>query len=129
MARAGRPVSIDDMGQLAPRLPRSSAYRHLVDLEQAGAVRRVAAGDGFSCFELAEDITEHHHLVCTRCGKMVDATPTPAFAATVRRYLAGLASSSGFVIEDHRLDVLGACPACQEASGTAAPVATRQEHG
>jgi hypothetical protein len=51
-------------------------------------VRRVAASDGFSRFELAEDITEHHHhLVCTRCGKMIDATPTAAFAEAIRRYL------------------------------------------
>ena len=117
LAKVGRPVSIDAIEQLAPRLPRSSAYRHLADLEQAGVVRRVAASDGFSRFELAEDITEHHHhLVCTRCGKMIDATPTAAFAEAMRRYLAGLASSNGFSVDDHRLDVLGACAACQEGS-------------
>ncbi len=130
LAKVGRPVSIDAIEQLAPRLPRSSAYRHLADLEQAGVVRRVAASDGFSRFELAEDITEHHHhLVCTRCGKMIDATPTAAFAEAMRRYLASLASSNGFAVDDHRLDVLGACAACQESSGMAAPVPTGQEDG
>jgi Fe2+ or Zn2+ uptake regulation protein len=135
LARAGCPVSIDAIEQLAPRLPRSSAYRHLADLEQAGVVRRVAASDGFSRFELAEDITDHHHhhhhhhRVCTRCGKMIDATPTPAFAEATRRYLAGLASSNGFAVDNHRLDVLGACAACQEGSGMAAPVPTGQDNG
>jgi Fe2+ or Zn2+ uptake regulation protein len=114
LVMAGHPVSIGDIAQMAPRLPRSSAYRHLVDLQQAGIVRRVAANDEFSRFELAEDITEHHHhLLCTRCGKIVDVTTPPAFEQAMSRYLEGLASSNGFLIDDHRLDVLGACATCR----------------
>jgi len=114
LAKAGRPVSIGDIAQAAPSLPRSSAYRHLVDLQQAGVVRRVTANDEFSRFELAEGITEHHHhLLCTRCGKVTDVTPSPAFEAAMSTYLAGLADTDGFATDDHRLDVLGACAACQ----------------
>src|ERR1039458_6641288 len=76
LVRAGRPVSIGDIADRLPSLPRSSAYRHLVDLEVAGVVRRVAGGDEFARFELAEDLTEHHHhLVCVECGKVIDVTP------------------------------------------------------
>jgi Fe2+ or Zn2+ uptake regulation protein len=42
---AGYPVSIGDIADRLPDLPRSSAYRHLVDLQVAGVVRRVAAKD------------------------------------------------------------------------------------
>lgn len=114
LAKAGHPVTIEDIGELAPRLPRSSAYRHLVDLQQCGVVRRVAANDGYYRFELAEDITEHHHhLMCTSCGKVIDVTPTPAFETAMASYLDGLSSSNGFVSNDHRLDVLGACASCR----------------
>jgi len=117
LAKAGHPVSIGDIAALAPQLPRSSAYRHLVDLQQAGVVRRVSTNDEFSRFELAEDLTEHHHhhLLCTRCGRVIDVTPTPEFEHAMKKYLAGLARSNGFAADDHRLDVLGACAACQLA--------------
>jgi Fur family transcriptional regulator, ferric uptake regulator len=117
LAGAGHPVSIDDICGRAPRLPRSSAYRHLVELQQVGVVRRVAANDDYSRFELAEDITEHHHhLLCTCCGKVLDVTPTPAFEQAMARYLDNLASTSGFVGTDHRLDVLGTCATCRQAA-------------
>jgi Fur family transcriptional regulator, ferric uptake regulator len=115
LAKAGHPVSIEDIAERAPRLPRSSAYRHLVDLQQAGVVRRVSAHDEYSRFELAEEITEHHHhLLCTSCGKVLDVTPTPAFEQAMAKYLDGLAAVNGFLGLDHRLDVLGSCSECRE---------------
>jgi len=115
LARAGNPVSIEDIAERAPRLPRSSAYRHLVDLQQAGVVRRVAANDDHSRFELAEDITEHHHhLLCTSCGGVIDVTPTPAFEKAMARYLDDMTNSNGFVSSDHRLDVIGTCATCRD---------------
>jgi Fur family transcriptional regulator, ferric uptake regulator len=117
LAEAGHPVSIEDIAERAPRLPRSSAYRHLVDLQVAGVVRRVAANDDYSRFELAEDITEHHHhLLCTNCGKVIDVTPTPAFEEAMTKYLDGLLATNGFVTIDHRLDVLGTCSNCREGA-------------
>lgn len=122
LAKAGHPVSIEDIAERAPRLPRSSAYRHLVDLQQAGVVRRVAANDEYFRFELAEEITEHHHhLVCTNCGKVIDVTPTAAFEQAMARYLDNLATANGFVSQDHRLDVLGACASCRDDRGDRVP--------
>lgn len=115
LAEAGHPVSIEDIARMAPRLPRSSAYRHLVDLQQAGLVRRISVNDEHYRFELAEDITEHHHhLLCTRCGKILDVTPTPGFEQAMAHYLRHLMTASGFHALDHRLDVLGACAHCQD---------------
>jgi Fur family transcriptional regulator, ferric uptake regulator len=110
---AGHPVSIADISGALPELPRSSAYRHLVDLQSAGVVRRVAANDEFARFELAEDLTEHHHhLLCTACGTVIDITPSRAFERTVARHLDGLAEAAGFVPQAHRVDVLGVCASC-----------------
>src|SRR5215470_13171558 len=61
LVSVGHPVSIEDIAERLPDLPRSSAYRHLTDLHAAGLVRRVTASDEFTRFELAEDLTEHHH--------------------------------------------------------------------
>jgi Fe2+ or Zn2+ uptake regulation protein len=111
---AGHPVSIGDIAELRPNIPRSSAYRHLVDLQQAGVVRRIAANDEFARFELAEDLTEHHHhLLCVNCGKVIDVTPPAALERSVTKSLTDLADAAGFQLHSHRLDVLGVCSTCQ----------------
>ena len=113
LVELGRPVSIGDIASALPDLPRSSAYRHLLDLQTAGVVRRVAANDEFARFELAEDLTEHHHhLLCTGCGRVVDITPSAAFERTVTRHLDELAQAEGFAPQNHRIDVLGLCTSC-----------------
>lgn len=113
----GRPVSIGDIADRLPELPRSSAYRHLVDLEVAGLVRRVAASDEFARFELAEDLTEHHHhLVCVECGRVVDVTPSSEFESILASTVNQLTDAEGFEPQSHRLDVLGLCSECRKAT-------------
>jgi len=110
----GQPVSISDIAARLPHVPRSSAYRHLVDLQSAGVVRRIAAKDEFARFELAEDLTEHHHhLLCTVCGRVIDVTPTHAFERTVARMVLELAAQQEFHPTSHALDVVGHCADCQ----------------
>lgn len=114
LADEGHPVSIGDIADRLPQLPRSSAYRHLVDLQGAGVVRRVAAGDEFARFELAEDLTEHHHhLLCVSCGKVTDVTPSSSFERQVSRTVEELADDLGFEPQGHRLDVIGLCSGCR----------------
>ncbi len=113
LGTAGNPVSITEIARSLPDLPRSSAYRNLVDLESAGLVRRVVAHDDFARFELAEDLTEHHHhLLCTICGRVIDVTPTPAFERTVADTVHELAAQQGFRPTSHALDVTGHCADC-----------------
>jgi Fur family transcriptional regulator, ferric uptake regulator len=114
LASHGHPVSISDIAAELPDVPRSSAYRHLFDLQAAGLVRRVAASDEFARFELAEDLTEHHHhLLCTICGRVIDVTPTPAFERTVAKMVEELTAREGFVPTSHALDVIGHCSNCR----------------
>jgi Fe2+ or Zn2+ uptake regulation protein len=113
LVAAGRPVSISDVAEGLPDLPLSSAYRHLADLQIAGLVRRVAANDEFARFELAEDLTEHHHhLQCVACGTVIDFTPSAAFERNVTKTVDKLAETEGFQPHSHRLDVLGLCADC-----------------
>jgi len=109
----GHPVSIGDIAERLPDLPRSSAYRHLTDLQAAGLIRRVAASDEFTRFELAEDLTEHHHhLLCISCGKVTDVTPPEGFEHQVAAAVSDIAADAGFQAQSHRLDVLGLCADC-----------------
>jgi Fur family transcriptional regulator, ferric uptake regulator len=114
LVSARHPVSIGEIAERLPELPRSSAYRHLTDLQAAGMVRRVAASDEFTRFELAEDLTEHHHhLLCVNCGKVTDVTLPAGFEQQVAGAVSDLAAAEGFQPQSHRLDILGLCSACQ----------------
>ena len=114
LVTVGHPVSIGDIAERLPGLPRSSAYRHLTDLHAAGLVRRVTASDEFTRFELAEDLTEHHHhLLCMNCGKVIDVTLPASFEQQANDAISRLADAEGFQAHSHRLDVLGLCAACR----------------
>ncbi len=114
LVSSGHPVSIGDITERLPGVPRSSAYRHLTDLEAAGIVRRVAASDEFTRFELAEDLTgHHHHLLCLSCGKVIDVTLPAGLEHDITTAIGQLAGAESFHAHSHRLDVLGLCADCQ----------------
>jgi Fur family ferric uptake transcriptional regulator len=114
LASSVQPLSISDIEVRVPEVPRSSAYRHLSDLQKAGVVRRIAASDEFARFEMAEDfLHHHHHLLCATCGQVIDATPTAAFERTVTRMVDELTAEQGFVATSHALDIIGRCARCQ----------------
>lgn len=113
LAASDRPLTIPEILRAEPALAQSSAYRNLTELIGAGVVHRIVAGDEFSHFELAEDLTSHHHhLVCTSCGRVADVTLSDHLEASLDRALEAAAATQGFTAEHHRLDVLGRCSAC-----------------
>lgn len=63
-------------GEIAERLPdwdRATLFRNLVDLADAGLLRRLDAGDHTWRFECAADEAHalaHAHFTCTRCGEV-----------------------------------------------------------
>jgi Fe2+ or Zn2+ uptake regulation protein len=113
LRRAGNPVAIADLADPRSGLPQSSVYRNLAVLEQAGAVHRVVTGEEFARYELAEELTEHHHhLVCRSCGTVEDVTVAPGLERSMARAAAELAARAAFSGPSHRLDIVGTCSRC-----------------
>lgn len=113
LAGAGRPLTIADVLAERSLTAQSSVYRNLAVLEQAGVVRRVQAVDELSRFELAEDLTEHHHhLVCETCGSVIDFTLPHEVERMVDQAVADVQALTGFSAHTHRLDLLGRCAGC-----------------
>ena len=113
LAHADRPLTIPDILDHAGSLAQSSAYRNLTELIDAGVVYRIVAGDEYSHFELAEDLTHHHHhLVCTRCGRVEDFVASDELEQNLHEALDVVADSSGFTVQHHRLDLVGTCADC-----------------
>jgi len=113
LAAADCPPTIPELLADRPGLAQSSAYRNLAVLEQVGVVRRIVTSDEHARFELAEDLTgHHHHLVCGRCGRVEDFTVSTDLERSLEGALARVAQGSGFSVDHHRLDLVGTCRAC-----------------
>lgn len=116
LAASGRPLTVPEIIDRAPGLPQSSAYRNVTALLDAGIVRKVATADDHWRVELAEEIAgHHHHLVCRACGRVEDVPPSPRLEQVLGEAARLVAGMTGFVVNEHRLDLVGTCAACDAA--------------
>ena len=107
------PMTIPQVLATDRRLAQSSTYRNLAILEEVGVVTRIVTRDDFARYELAEDLTEHHHhLICSSCGDVADFSLQPDVEAELERALARVARRSSFAVDGHRLDLVGLCGSC-----------------
>jgi len=110
---APMPLAIPEIMSRRKGLAQSSLYRNLAVLEQAHVIRRIVTGEDFARFELAEDLSEHHHhLVCSNCGAVEDVLLPPNLERRMEGALTEAATSAGFSPAAHRLDVIGTCREC-----------------
>jgi Fe2+ or Zn2+ uptake regulation protein len=116
LAGAERPLAVPDILAAGTALPQSSTYRNLVVLERAGVATRLATASGEGRFELAEDLTEHHHhVVCSNCGRVQDFTTSPTLERALDQLNADAGRQTGYTLETHSLDLIGLCEDCASA--------------
>jgi len=88
-----------------PGLSRTTVYRVLETLVEAGLARKVQHVDAVVRFD---PVTErHHHLVCERCGRLVDLDD-----AQVQRVALPSVGKTGFRIKDYSISFVGLCATC-----------------
>jgi Fe2+ or Zn2+ uptake regulation protein len=114
LAKVGHPLTIQDIREHSNDLAQSSVYRNLVVLEEFGIVIKVVTNGDIGRYELAEDLTgHHHHLICSQCGVVRDVVVPQALEHDIDRVLAKIARREGFSLDHHRLDVIGRCSKCR----------------
>jgi Fur family ferric uptake transcriptional regulator len=110
LAAAGRQITADDLyrslGRREPVLGRATVFRTLETLVAAGVARRLEL-EGHVYAYVACQPEHHHHLACTRCGRVEEIDE-----AYVRPIARRVAREKGFEIDDARLDFYGRCAAC-----------------
>ena len=88
----------------------SAIYRNLERLEQEGAVRRAAAGEGRKAVYqyTGGECSEHLHLQCTGCGSTIhlDHESTEALRDAAQ-------SCAGFSIDERKTVLYGRCSKCR----------------
>lgn len=91
------------------RLSLGTVYRNLRVLVGQGVVRELDFGMAITYFETTKDT--HYHLVCRVCGGIVDVEM--ALEKKLMTLVERAKVVDGFQIEEHRLDFVGICQACQ----------------
>ena len=88
-----------------PGVNKSTIYRTMELLEQAGCVYKSALGDQFIYHHVEE--SHHHHLVCSKCGKTVDCDED-CFTSAER----SLRQKYGFRVDFKHVVMSGLCESC-----------------
>jgi Fe2+ or Zn2+ uptake regulation protein len=113
LAAASRPLTIPEILAAGTGLAQSSVYRNLVLLESAGVVHRIVTSDEFARYELAEELTgHHHHLICTSCGRVEDVPASAGLEASLTDAIDQIDAATGFRTKAHRIDLVGLCRRC-----------------
>ncbi len=92
------------------RIAPATVYRTLDLLEKAGLVRRVSFGELHAHYEHVVGREDHGHLVCQRCGRVVEFGD-PALKEVVVR----AAQDHGFALAEVVIQGYGLCPECRQA--------------
>lgn len=89
-----------------PNMSVATVYNNLRVLKEIGLVRELTYGDSSSRFDC--NPTEHYHIICNECGKIVD------FHYPSLDEIESLAEQvAGFDISHHRLELYGTCEECK----------------
>jgi Fur family ferric uptake transcriptional regulator len=91
------------------RVGMATIYRTLDLLLESRLVRAHEFGEGFKRYEPAVAQAAHEHLICERCGRVVEFTNE-----RLERMLPVLADEHGFQHRRHRVEIYGVCRACSQ---------------
>jgi Fur family ferric uptake transcriptional regulator len=85
----------------------ATVYRTLKLFAESGIAREIHLGDGQTRYEHLHAGEHHDHLICTRCGAIVEFENE-----TIEQLQKDVASQHGFTIANHKLELYGTCSAC-----------------
>ena len=95
----------------------ATVYRTMKLLNECGLAHARNFGDGQTRYEAAAGREHHDHLICTRCGTIVEFEND-----RIEAMQDAVARKHGFKVTSHKMELYGLCKDCQRAAG-AAPTA------
>jgi len=92
-----------------PGIGYATVYRTLKLLAEAGLAEERRFEDGFARFEHKNADAHHDHLICTRCGAIIEFENERIEALQQE-----VAMKNGFNVQSHKLELYGLCAKCQQ---------------
>lgn len=94
-----------------PRVSVATVYRTMKLLSEAGLAHARNFGDGQTRFEPAVGREHHDHLICTRCGTIIEFENDQ-----IERMQDAVARRHGFKVTSHKMELYGLCKSCQKSA-------------
>ena len=91
-----------------PGIGFTTVYRTLRLLVESGIARENWFGDGHTRYEHVIEGEHHDHLICSRCKAITEFQNE-----AIEKLQGEIASSHGFVIENHKFELHGLCAECR----------------
>ena len=97
-----------DVRKELPQIGYSTVYRTLKLLVEAGLASESQFADGITLFEQVHKGKHHDHLICLKCGKIIEFK-NPKIEELQKE----IAEAKDFRIESHKLEIYGYCNKCR----------------
>jgi|GEM_PF-179701 len=97
------------------KVSRATVYKTLSLLHECGLVSRYRFSQGHAQYEKTTDRPHHDHMVCTKCGKIVEFEN-----ARVERLQDDACAQFGFTPMYHSFQIFGICLECRTAGSNGA---------
>jgi len=101
------PTAIERMHQDQPSVGLVTIYRTLEILARLRLICEPHAEESCRSYTISVP-GQHHHLICSNCGKVIDF---PGYELEAAQQ--SLSKQTGFRIDGHLPEFIGLCPACQ----------------
>ncbi len=118
LAALGRPRHftleelVEDVVRRDTRASRATVYRGLPILVEAGILQPVLVSEEPRRFELALGRRHHDHLLCRRCGRVVEFR-----SSAIEEEQLKIAARNGYRLTGHVHELVGNCAACRRRRG------------
>jgi len=92
-----------------PRVGYATVYRTMKLLKECGLAAERHFADGQARFENLEAERHHDHIICERCGRIVEFVHPQ-----IEQLQEKVAQRFGFVATMHKMEIYGICQECRE---------------
>ncbi|MEP7215638.1 MAG: Fur family transcriptional regulator [Anaerolineaceae bacterium] len=104
------PFTVEEISEETPGVGRATVFRTMKLLQDLDLVCRLPLGDGGVRYEVSRS-AHHHHLICSNCGAVTEFSDPELDSLIVRN-----ASTKGFRLDGHSLELYGLCARCARAA-------------
>jgi Fur family ferric uptake transcriptional regulator len=109
---AGRHLSAEELALLVKKtdagIGYATVYRTMKLLAAAGLAHERRFEDGITRFEYDTAEGHHDHLICTRCGRIIEFENEK-----IEDLQRGVAKKNKFQVHSHKLELYGFCANCR----------------
>ena len=108
-----RHISVEELynevRRVNPRVGYATVYRTMKLVKECGLAAERHFADGQARFENIEEERHHDHVICERCGRIVEFVHPQ-----IEQLQEKVAKEFGFVATMHKMEIYGICQECRE---------------